>query len=247
MGLILAPYFDCNQNLFMEDVTMLRKLTLIPASLLVGALVTLASVPLQAAGSSLDPTAQPADTFVILLSGRYKPVPQKPLVDCNNLGLLQVDLCDRSFTTTKIFRVSGLPQGERGQAAVGEGPRSGERQAENPIGNFYVQPTGTHAAYDLPVGALTMVFTGNNLTPVADGQGGTYFVGTIQLDITEATGIYASFLGGHNNMVDILHQLPDGTFVEHCFCIISRPAPAAVNRHGSEGGTERSRHNDAWA
>ena len=67
-----------------------------------------------------------------------------------------------------------------------------------------------------------MVFTANNLVPVPDGQGGTYFVGTLQLDITEATGIYASFVGGHNNMVDILHQLADGTFVEHCDCIITR-------------------------
>jgi len=72
-------------------------------------------------------------------------------------------------------------------------------------------------------------------------------VGTLQLDITEATGIYASFLGGHNNMVDILHQLPDGTFVEHCFRIISRPASTASYRHDSEDGIARSRHNDARA
>jgi hypothetical protein len=54
-------------------------------------------------------------------------------------------------------------------------------------------------------------------------------VGTLALDITEATGIYQSFVGGHNNMVDILHKLADGTFVEHCICIISRPVqPAAI-------------------
>ena len=226
---------------------MFRKLTLILAFLLAGALVTLASVPLQAAGPSSDPAVQPANTFVILLSGPYKPVPQNPVADCNNLGLLGVNLCDGSFSTTKIFPVSGLPQGASVQATTGEGPSSGERQAENAIGNFYVQMAGIHVAYDLPGGALTMVFTGNNLTPVPDGQGGTYIVGTIQLDITEATGIYASFLGGHNKMVDILHQLSDGTLVEHCFCIISRPASTAINRHDSEGGTERSRHNDAWA
>lgn len=68
-----------------------------------------------------------------------------------------------------------------------------------------------------------MVFTENNLMPVPDGHGGTFFVGTVQLDITEATGIYQSFLGGHNTMVDILRQLPNDTFVEYCFCIISRP------------------------
>jgi len=226
---------------------MFRKLTLILASLLVGAPLTLASVPLQAVGSSLNPALQPADTFVILLSGPYKPVPQKPVVDCNNLGLLEVDLCDGSFTTTKIFPVSGLPQGASAQANVGEGPSSGEIQAQNAIGNFYVQAAGIHAAYDLPGVSMSMVFTGNNLTPVSDGQGGTYLVGTIQLDITEATGIYSSFLGGHNNMVDILHQLPDGSFVEHCYCIISRPAPTTANRHESEDGPMWARRNDARA
>jgi hypothetical protein len=56
-----------------------------------------------------------------------------------------------------------------------------------------------------------------------DGQGGQFTVGTFDLNITEATGIYESFVGGHNKMVDILHRLADGTFVEHCYCIISRP------------------------
>jgi hypothetical protein len=226
---------------------MFRKLTSIRASLLVGALVTLASVPLQAARSSSNPTGQPADTFVILLSGPYKPVPQEPAVDCMKLGLLDVNLCDGSFSTTKIFPVSGLPQGASGQATTGEGPSSGEIQAENAIGNFYVQFAGIHVAYDLPGGALTMVFTGNNLTPVPDGQGGTYIIGTIQLDITEATGIYKSFVGGHNNMVDILHQLPDGTFVEHCYCIISRTSATAINRLDSEDGPRWALRNQARA
>jgi len=205
---------------------------LILASLAVGALITLLSAPLQAAGPSpLDPGGRPADTFVILLSGPYEPVVDKPVVDCPNLGLFQVNLCDGSYSTTKIYPVSGLPEEVSGQANPGEGPRSGERQAENAIGNFYVQFVGNNAAYDLPGGALTMVFTTGSLTPVPDGQGGTYFVGNLQLDITEATGIYQSFVGGHNQMVDILHQLADGTFVEHCFCIISRPQPpAAIKR-----------------
>jgi hypothetical protein len=226
---------------------MFRKLTLIPVSLLVGALVTLASVPLQAAGPSPNPTGQPANTFVILLSGPYKPVPQKPVVDCMELALLAVNLCDGSFSTTKIFPVSGLPQGASGQATTGEGPSSGEIQAENAIGNFYVQSAGMYAAYDLPGGALTMVFTGNTLRPVPDGQGGSYIVGTIQLDITEATGIYASFVGGHNDMVDMLHLLPDGTLVEHCYCIISRPSATAINLLESEDGPRWARRNDATA
>ena len=68
-----------------------------------------------------------------------------------------------------------------------------------------------------------MVFTEISLKPVSDGQGGFYLVGTAELDIREATGKYESFVHGHNTMVDILHQLADGSFVEHCFCIISRP------------------------
>ena len=86
-----------------------------------------------------------------------------------------------------------------------------------------MQFAGSSVAYDLPGGAIAMVLTRVDLKPVPDGQGGTYLIGTADLDITEATGIYASFVGGHNEMVDILHQLPDGSFVEHCICIISRP------------------------
>jgi hypothetical protein len=68
-----------------------------------------------------------------------------------------------------------------------------------------------------------MVFTGSNVQNVPDGQGGNYTIGTFDLDIPEATGRFESFVGGHNKMVDILHQLADGSFVEHCICIISRP------------------------
>lgn len=67
-----------------------------------------------------------------------------------------------------------------------------------------------------------MVFTGSNVQNVPDGEGGNYTVGTFELDITEGTGIYRSFVGGHNTMVDVLHQLADGSFVERCICIISR-------------------------
>ena len=179
------------------------------SALLVGALVALISATLQAAGPSpLNQRGQPADTFSILLSGKYKPVPVKAVMDCPSLGLSQVNICDGSYSKTKIYPVSGLPleDSEDGSA----------------IGNFYVQFVGNNAAYDLPGGALTMVFTGANTTDVPDGQGETYTVGTFQLDITEATGIYKSFVNGHNKMVDILHVLADGTAVEHCICIISR-------------------------
>ena len=87
------------------------------------------------------------------------------------------------FAQQKSFPLARLPQGASTQANSGEGPSSGERQAENAIVNLYVQFAGIFAAYDLPGGALTRVFTANNLVPVPDGQGGTYLVGTIQLDI----------------------------------------------------------------
>jgi hypothetical protein len=163
----------------------------------------------------------PANPFVILLRGTYKRV-----VRCPDLGLFLVDVCDGSYFRTKIYPVSGLPEEvEEDREQDNRGNRRGDRdrETEDAIGNFYVAPgMGKPVAYDLPGGALTMVFTANNLTPVPDGQGGTYLVGTLELNITEATGVYQSFVGGHNKMVDILHRLADGTLVEHCFCIIRR-------------------------
>jgi hypothetical protein len=38
----------------------------------------------------------------------------------------------------------------------------------------------------------------------------------------EATGVYRAFQGGHNHMVDRLHQLANGEFNEFCFCNISQ-------------------------
>jgi len=161
-------------------------------------LVTMLSAPLLAAGPAPPDGGQKvADTFSILLQGRYKPVVHGP-----DLGLVSVNLSDGSYSKTKIYHVHGKKQ--------------------KPIGTFYVQFEGTSVAYDLPGGAIAMAFTAIDLKPVPDGEGGTYLIGTAELDITEATGIYQGFVGGHNTMVDILHQLPDGTFVEHCICIISR-------------------------
>src|ERR1700738_1228491 len=189
--------------------------SVILASLLVGALVTLLSAPVQAAGpSSQDRGGQLGNTFSILLEGPYKQVLHAP-----DLGLTMVDLDDGTFSKTKIFPISGLPEADKGHGNGGD--RDG--QTKKPIGTFYVQFVGMLAAYDLPGGAITMVFTDqSNFKPVPDGQGGTYFVGSLDLDILEATGRYEPFVGGHNTMVDILHMLPDGSFVEHCICIISR-------------------------
>ena len=206
---------DPTIKLFNQSIGHLRLTkykNLILASLLVGALVTLFSAPVQAAvPSTHDRGGQLGDTFSILLSGRYKPVVQGHGPD---LGLTTVDLSDGSFSTTKIFAVSGLSE-----EVIGHG----NGHTKKPIGNFYVQFVGSSAAYDLPGGSISMVFTGSNAQNVPDGQGGTYIVGTFELDIPEATGIYQSFVGGHNKMVDILHLLADGSAVEHCICIISRP------------------------
>jgi len=67
-----------------------------------------------------------------------------------------------------------------------------------------------------------MRFTSGGFTPTSDGQGGFFLDGTFELTILEGTGIYRSFAGGHNHMVDRLHQLANGSFDEHCFCFISR-------------------------
>jgi hypothetical protein len=197
-----------NQSIGRLGLTETR--SLIVASLLVGLLVTLGSGPVQAAEDSSRDLGgrRPADTFSILLQGPYRPVVHAP-----NLGLFTVDLSDGSYSKTKIFRVSGLPQHD--------GP--GDRDAKKAIGTFYVQFAGSLVAYDLPGGSISMAFTSIDLKPVPDGQGGMYLIGTADLNITEATGVYESFVGGHNKMVDILHQLSDGSFVEHCICIISRP------------------------
>lgn len=206
---------------------------------------TLIPVPLQSASPSPHSGGRPADTFSILLSGPYKAVPEKPIVDCPQLGLLQANICDGTYSKTKIFSVSGLPDGDNG--------RNGDKRSNDDmdrIGTFYVQFAGNHAAYDLPGGALTMLFTANNLVPAPDGQGGTYLVGTVDLDIVEGTGMFKSFVGGHNKMVDILHQLADGSFVEHCFCVISRPQqPAAINSYapGNLSGDRRFRSADVSA
>jgi len=58
----------------------------------------------------------------------------------------------------------------------------------------------------------------------------SYIVGTFDLDIVEATGKFASFSGGHNRMVDMLHQLPDGSFVEHCICYPARCIAHSADR-----------------
>jgi hypothetical protein len=190
----------------------------IATAAMLGALLLVLSVPAQAAGPApADNDTRLGDTFSVLLEGRYVPVGRVP-----DLGLSLVNLGDGSFSTTKIFPISGLPKQDREHASRGNRERAGD--GDDKIGNFFVQFGGMFAAYDLPGGALTMTFTGRDVQRVPDGEGGTYIVGTFELDILEATGIFGSFAGGTNHMVDILHRLADGSFVEHCICIIRRGA-----------------------
>ena len=171
------------------------------------------------ARSPLDTDGGLGNRFSVLLSGLYQPVAK-----CPDLGLSTVNVCDGSYSTTKIYPISGLPVGQSDQFNHGNRPTDFHCETANAIGDFYVAIGGmSPVAYDLPRGALSMVFTGNNVQRIPDGEGGTYIVGTFDLDILEATGVYQPFVGGHNKMVDILHRLADGRFIEHCVCLISRP------------------------
>ena len=166
----------------------------------------------------------PSDPFVVLLHGVYQPVAigQGPV---GNLGLTTVNLDDGSFSKTQIYPIYGV---------------DGANDQNKAIGTFYVQATlangkiifnGFHCAYDLPGGAIVMEFLPppagappgfNGFVPFPDGSGGFYLEGTFELTISEARGIYLAFQGGHNHMVDRLHQLADGQFDEFCFCNISQ-------------------------
>lgn len=155
---------------------------------------------------------RPNDPFIVLLKGRYRPFPELP-----DLGLEGVNLADASYITTKIYPVFGV---------------QGSRDPDDAIGRFYVSFTNPVCIYDLPHGAIAMQFADgpvhedigfNSLVPFPDGKGGFFLEGTFELSILDATGIYRRFKGGHNHMVDRLHQLDAaGTkFDESCFCNIS--------------------------
>ena len=169
-----------------------------------GALAALLSFPGRTMAQG---QAVPDDSFVLLLKGLYQPV-----VDAPNLGLSMVDLNDGSYSTTKIYRVSGTP---------------GSKNKNKAVGNFYVQFDGELCAYHVPGGSFAMRFTGSDVVFVPDGVGGRYLEGTFDLTVLEATGIYRSFVGGQNHMVDRLHFLPPGDgsggVDEYCFCFVSRP------------------------
>lgn len=159
---------------------------------------------------------RPNNPFILLLKGIYAPVPIAEGPE-SNLGLTAVNLNDGSYSKTLIYPVFGI-----------DGVNEDKKKA---IGTFYVQFAGNLCAYDLPGGAIAMSFNDvpagappgfNNFVPFPDGNGGVFLEGTFELVIVQATGVYQNFQGGHNHMVDRLHQLVDGQFDEFCFCNISQ-------------------------
>jgi hypothetical protein len=184
--------------------TNMQRRTLIRGAL-GGALAALLSSPGRVIAQG---RSEPNDPFVLLLKGVYQPVVKVP-----DLGLTVVQV-DDTYVFTQIHAVTRIPGSTNKDNAV--------------VGNFYTQfPHPNFCAYDLPGGAIAMQFTAplpGFPTHISDGQGGAYLEGTFELTIPEATGIYSSFVGGHNHMVDRLHSLSNGTFDESCFCIISLPS-----------------------
>jgi hypothetical protein len=172
-----------------------------------------------------DDESLPNDPFIVLLHGIYQSVPMGT-GPADNLGLTSVNLSDGSFSKTQIYPVWGV---------------DGANDQKKAIGSFYPQATlangtitfnGLFCAYDLPGGSIAMRFLlpgpvgapdgFDGFVPFRDGKGGYFLEGTFELTIVEATGVYQAFQGGHNHMVDRLHQLPNGQFNEFCFCNISQ-------------------------
>ena len=173
-----------------------------------GALVALLAFPGRVMAKEL---AVPADAFDVLLKGLYQPV---PLGTGPNLGLSTVDVSDGTYSTTKIYPVSGI---------------AGSDDALTAVGDFYVQFVGNLCAYDLPGGALSMQFLPeSNTTTFSDGlvPAGSILQGTWELTVLEATGIFRGFVRGHNHMLDNLHFLTPGDgsggIDEYCVCFVSR-------------------------
>jgi hypothetical protein len=193
-----------------QEPTNIQRRTLIG-----GALAALLASPVRLMAEEND--GRPNSPFILLLKGLYQPVPVGD-GPANNFGLSAVNLSDGSYSRTLIYPVFGIPE---------------SRDQDKFIGNFYVQITGNLCAYDLPDGAIAMQFASspvlqdigfNTLVSFPDGKVGFFLEGTFELMILEATGIYRAFQGGHNHMVDRLHQLDAaGTkFDEFCFCNISQ-------------------------
>jgi hypothetical protein len=165
-----------------------------------------------------DGKSVPSDPFILLLKGLYQPVPKSSGQD--NFGLTTVDVHDGSYSKTRIYPIYGI---------------RGSNHQDKSIGTFYVSLASHRCAYDLPGGAIAMTFIAGGTFPVVvpAGREGQYDEGSAPLTILEATGNYRAFAGGHNNMVDKLHQLvagapfagfPSSGYDELCFCTIFQPS-----------------------
>ena len=148
----------------------------------------------------------PSNRIVVLLEGTFQPAGVVP-----DLGLELPNLNNGAYQKVPIYNIdSGVP-----------GP------TDEVVGTFYALGGEMLFCYDLGKGALTakMIDGTSVVERIPDAVGnGFSLVGTYELDILEATGIYRSFAGGHIHMVDVLHVTPGTPIVrvEHCFCFISK-------------------------
>jgi len=201
-----------NQSLTNPIGTTQQSTTIPRRSLLSGGLLGLLSSGRAFAQGAHVP---PGDPFIVLLKGIYQPV-AAGTGPANNLGLTTVNLSDGSYSKTLIYPVYGMPE---------------SREQGTAIGTFYASLADSQCAYDLPGGAMAMQFTSFNFPLIIpDGRGGQYDEGTAELTILEATGVYSAFTGGHNHMVDRLHQFVKGPlfadfpfsgYDEFCFCNVT--------------------------
>jgi hypothetical protein len=221
--------FDCAAIKSVEGDNMQNRRTLLTAAGSGAVMSLLSSTRQSIAQATNNTTAPPTDTktvptdpFILLLHGIYVPIPSG---SGPNLGLSGINLMDGTYSRTRIYPVFGVPDADN------EDERESNNVPTTRIGNFYVQLNGSLCAYELPNGAIAMTFLPppagappgfNAFEPHPDGLGGNYLEGTFELTITDATGIYEQFKGGHNHMVDRLHQLASGRLDEFCFCNISQ-------------------------
>src|SRR5437660_7352068 len=81
----------------------------------------------------------PNDPFILLLKGRYQPVPKGS--GQHNFGLTTVDLDDGSYSKPRSYPIFGI------RVSTHE---------DKSIGTIYVSPVPRLCAYDLPRGAIPM-------------------------------------------------------------------------------------------
>ena len=172
----------------------------VPGVVVLGTLVAL----LSAAGGSVSRAAAAGDPFVVLMQGIIETHEGGP-----NLGLSGPDLKAGSHLEVPLYAVSGIP-----------GTTDGDKR----VGTFYLDSTpvsGPLGVYHIPGGSFSARFTGAESVVEPDGDGGFNVVGTAELEIVEATGVYRSFVHGHLHMEFVEHMSAEGVVTEYCFCTVS--------------------------